>query len=143
VKAATVQDATRPAPPEAPPSACPGPRRQGLSSETWAWLFMRLSGLVLVIMALLHFGITHILNDVVETDFDFLAQRWANPLWRVFDWVLLALALLHGLVGVRTIIDDYVRRTVLRGMVKAVVYTVSLFLLAYGSLTIVGFQPMG
>lgn len=104
---------------------------------------MRLSGLVLVIMALLHFGITHIINDVVETDFDFLAQRWANPLWRVFDWVLLALALLHGLVGVRTIIDDYVRPTVLRGMVKAVVYTVSLFLLAYGSLTIVGFQPMG
>ncbi len=143
MKAVTVQSATHPALAEAPPSKGPRPRRQGLGSETWAWLFMRLSGLVLVIMALLHFGITHIINDVVETDFDFLAQRWANPLWRVFDWALLALALLHGLVGVRTIIDDYVRSTVPRGMVKVVVYAVSLFLLAYGSLTIVGFQPMG
>ena len=30
-------------------------------------------------------------------------------MWRLFDWTLLALALFHGLNGLRWIIDDYVR----------------------------------
>jgi succinate dehydrogenase / fumarate reductase, membrane anchor subunit len=53
-------------------------RRQGF--ETWSWFFMRVSGLVLLFLALLHFAITHILNDVTETDARFVAERWENPL---------------------------------------------------------------
>ncbi|MGH9164098.1 MAG: succinate dehydrogenase, partial [Acidimicrobiales bacterium] len=85
----------------------------------------------------LHFAITHILNDVTDTDARFVAQRWDNPLWRLFDWALLALALLHGLNGLRWIIDDYVRAPVARTATKAAVYSASLALFAYGTLTIV------
>src|SRR3712207_7659783 len=35
--------------------------------------------------------ITHYLNVPSETDFDFVAGRMANPLWRTFDWMLLIL----------------------------------------------------
>ncbi len=69
---------------------------------------MRVSGLILIFLALTHFAITHIVNDVVETDAEFVGERWDNPLWRLFDWALLALALLHGVNGVRWSIDDYV-----------------------------------
>ena len=115
-------------------------RRPRQSFETWSWLFMRVSGLALVFLALLHFSITHILNDVTDTDFDFVAERWANPLWRLFDWALLALALLHGLNGLRWVIDDYVRAPAGRAAIKAVVYSLSFGLFALGTLTIVTFE---
>ena len=122
------------------PTTNPASRRRSRPSfETWSWFFMRVSGLVLVFLALLHFAITHIINDVVETDAAFVAERWANPLWRLFDWLLLALALFHGLNGLRWSIDDYVRSTGRRTWVKAVVYTVSGVLFAYGTFSIVTF----
>ena len=124
-------------PPQAPPL------RPKQSFETWSWFFMRVSGLALVFLALLHFAITHITHDVADTGFDFIARRWDNPLWRAFDWLLLALALLHGLNGMRVVIDDYVRTPSRRVLVKATLYTVSGALFAYGSLTIFIFRPGG
>jgi succinate dehydrogenase / fumarate reductase membrane anchor subunit len=114
-------------------------RRPRHNFETWSWFFMRVSGLVLVFLALVHFALTHIVNDVVDTDAAFVAERWDNPLWRLFDWSLLALALLHGLNGVRWSIDDYVRSPAWRAGVKAVIYTGTAVLAAYGTFTIVTF----
>lgn len=111
-------------------------RRPRPNFEAWSWLFMRVSGLALVFLALAHFAITHIINDVAETDSGFVADRWANPLWRLFDWALLALALFHGLNGLRWIIDDYVSAPTRRTVVKAGTYSLSLALFAYGTLTI-------
>jgi succinate dehydrogenase / fumarate reductase membrane anchor subunit len=108
--------------------------------ETWSWFFMRVSGLLLLFLALTHFAVTHITNDVADTTSGFVAERWDNPLWRMFDWALLALALLHGLNGLRWIIDDYVRRPARRAVVKAVLYSVTLSLFAYGTFTIVTYS---
>jgi len=121
--------------------ADPGRRQRGRgrSFETWSWFFMRLSGLALVFLALVHFSITHIVNDVVSTDHAFVQRRWDNPLWRLFDWSLLALALLHGLNGLRWIIDDYVRRPRRRVVVKSLVFGVTAALFAWGTFTIVAF----
>ena len=122
---------------DAPPPAASTPRAR--SWETRSWLFMRLSGLVLVFLALIHFAVTHILNDVVDTDYDFVAHRWENPLWRLFDWALLALALAHGLNGLRWIVDDYVRGPRARVAVKAVLFGLSGLLFVAGTVTIVTF----
>lgn len=114
-------------------------RRPRQNFETWSWFFMRVSGLVLVFLALMHFAITHIINDVVETDAVFVADRWDNPLWRLFDLSLLVLSMFHGLNGVRWSIDDYIRSKAARAAVKAVLYTISGALLVYGTITIVTF----
>ena len=114
-------------------------RRPKQNFETWSWFFMRVSGLVLVFLALFHFALTHIINDVVETDAEFVGNRWDNPLWRLFDWTLLALALSHGLNGVRWSIDDYIRRPGARALVKGVLYTGTAVLFAFGTFTIVTF----
>ena len=116
-----------------------GRPRRGRSFETWSWFFMRLSGLALVFLALLHFAITHIVNDVVDTDYDFVANRWDNPLWRLFDWSLLALALLHGLNGMRWITEDYLRRPGTRAAVQGVLYALSAALFLWGTFTILAF----
>jgi len=100
---------------------------------------MRLSGLALVLLALVHFTITHIVNDVVRTDYDFVAERWHNPAWRVFDWLLLVLALTHGANGLRWIVDDYVRRPGRRKAALALVYGLTGALVVLGTLTILAF----
>ena len=109
------------------------------SAEAKSWAFMRLSGLLLLFFALVHFAITHIVNDVVETDYDFVAERWHNPAWRVFDWMLLVLALSHGVNGLRWIVDDYVREPGRRRVVKGVLYGLTGVLVVVGTLTILAF----
>ncbi len=116
-----------------------GEVRRRRSFETWSWFFMRLSGLALVFLALIHFTITHIANDVVTTNHAFVAERWDNPLWRLFDWSLLALALAHGLTGIRRIIDDYVHRPTTRWITTVSLFGVSGALFAWGTFTIVSF----
>ncbi|HUR18729.1 MAG TPA: succinate dehydrogenase hydrophobic membrane anchor subunit [Acidimicrobiales bacterium] len=115
-------------------------RRPRQNYESWSWIFMRLTGLVLLFLALTHFAITHIVNDVVDTDAAFVGRRWSNPLWRVFDWALLALALSHGLNGLRWIVEDYVHGPGRRAATKTILYSLSLGLLAYGTFTIVTFS---
>ena len=120
---------------QAPPDRPAGRR----SAEAWSWAFMRLSGLALVFLALVHFAITHVINDVVETDYDFVAERWHNPAWRLFDWALLVLALAHGVNGLRWIVDDYVRAPGPRAVVQTVLYGLSAALFLWGTFTIVAF----
>ncbi len=112
-------------------------RRPRQNFETWSWFFMRVSGLVLLFLALIHFSITHIINDVVETDSVFVSTRWDNPLWRLFDWSLLALGLAHGVNGVRWSVDDYVRSDRARALTKAVLYTTTGALGLYGTITVI------
>ncbi|MBI4529908.1 MAG: succinate dehydrogenase, hydrophobic membrane anchor protein, partial [Candidatus Latescibacteria bacterium] len=76
--------------------------------EVYAWLFMRVSGVVLLFMALGHLTVMHLLNSVEEIDYDFVAARFATPFWRSYDFVMLVLALLHGINGARTVLEDYV-----------------------------------
>ena len=109
------------------------------SAEAWSWAFMRLSGLALVFLALIHFAVTHIVNDVVDTNYDFVLERWHNPAWRFFDWLLLVLALGHGVNGLRWIVDDYVRRPGRRRAVMGLLYGLTGVLVVLGTLTILAF----
>src|SRR5262245_39903591 len=75
--------------------------------ELFAWIFMRVSGLLLLFLALGHLAVMHLINNVDNIDYAFVAARFATPFWRTYDWLMLVLALLHGLNGLRVIIDDY------------------------------------
>lgn len=116
-------------------------RRPRQNFETWSWFFMRVSGLVLLFLALVHFAIMHLVNDVTHTNAQFVSHRWNNPLWRIFDWLLLALGLLHGVNGLRMITDDYVRSPGWRAVTKASLYSVTFAMVAYGTFAIVSFTP--
>lgn len=109
--------------------------------ELYAWLFMRVSGILLLFLALGHLAIMHLINSVDTINFDFVAARWANPLWRLYDWLLLMLALVHGSNGVRVMVDDYVRRPALRVLGVVVVWGLTVFFLIVGSMAILLFQP--
>jgi len=122
-------------------SAAGGRPRPESGLELYAWLFMRVSGVLLLLLALGHLVIMHLIHNVGEIDTAFVAARWGNPLWRLYDWLLLTLALVHGCNGLRVIVDDYVRRPGLRMLSQVVLYTLAIFLLMVGTLIILLFQP--
>ncbi len=79
--------------------------------EIYVWLFMRISGAALIILALLHMYILHFTVGVEAITFQTVVQRWADPatgwFWRTYDFFLLVLAFTHGMLGVRYVIQDY------------------------------------
>jgi succinate dehydrogenase / fumarate reductase membrane anchor subunit len=109
--------------------------------ELSAWIFMRISGVVLVLMALGHLVIMHIINNVDIIDYDFVVARWASPFWRAYDLILLLLALLHGVNGARTVLDDYVHSPVKRRYSFGILYILGILLTIAGTITVIAFQP--
>ena len=84
--------------------------------ERMAWLFMRYSGLALVFLALSHWGLQHIINSVHDLTLQSTIGRWGVVgqqadftiwFWRAYYAVLLGLAMLHGLNGLRQVAYDY------------------------------------
>ena len=116
------------------------PRPQG-GIDLLAWIFMRVSGVVLLLMVLLHLAIMHIINNIEVINYHFVAERYATPFWRTFDLVMLWLAFIHGLNGARVMIDDYVSSRGWRMVSLASLYVLGFIFLALGSLVILTFNP--
>jgi len=111
--------------------------------ELYAWLFMRVSGVALLVMALLHLAIMHVINNIEVINYQFVARRYLTPFWRTYDLVMLWLALLHGMNGVRTLVDDYVGPRGWRVISLASLYVLAFIFLAIGSMVILTFHPAG
>jgi succinate dehydrogenase / fumarate reductase membrane anchor subunit len=112
--------------------------------ELFAWFFMRISGLILVFLALGHLFITHILNNVETINYYFVATRWANPktgvFWRLWDLAMINLAMLHGFNGLRQVLDEYVIRPGRRVAVHTLIWTFTIALMGLGTYAILMFQ---
>ncbi len=108
-------------------SSAPAPTANAF--EKLAWSFMRISGILLVFLALTHLFIMHIERDITEVTGEFVANRFrANPIWIANDLLMLFLAWLHGLNGVRIVLTDYMRRGAAR---RWVLYAIGAFGLAW------------
>jgi succinate dehydrogenase / fumarate reductase membrane anchor subunit len=108
------------------------------------WYFMRISGLLLVILSLGHLFIMHIINNVEKVNYAFVANRWADPetgvLWRLYDLALLSLAVVHGFNGLREILYEYITRPSRRILASTLIWGAAIFLVVIGSYAILLFQ---
>jgi succinate dehydrogenase / fumarate reductase, membrane anchor subunit len=132
--------------PEAPlPHAKPvgaGRGRPVGGFELWAWLFMRISGLVLLFLAVGHVLIMHVFEEGVDrVDFAFIQLRWASLFWKTWDWLMLVLALLHGVNGLRMILLDSVRPAGARRAINGFFVVLGAALMALGTIIVVTFDP--
>jgi succinate dehydrogenase / fumarate reductase membrane anchor subunit len=125
------------------PRSAPQRRVRGrTNTELYAWLFMRVSGVLLLVLVLGHLFIMNILDGGVQRlNFGFVAGRWSSPFWQVWDLLMLWLAQIHGTNGLRTIIHDYTRRDRTRLWLKMSLYTASALVIALGTLVIFTFDP--
>jgi succinate dehydrogenase / fumarate reductase membrane anchor subunit len=112
--------------------------------ELWWWYFMRISGLLLVFLALGHLFITHILNNVENINYAFVAGRWADPktgvLWRLWDLTMINLAVLHGFNGLRQVLYEYILRPSRRVVAATVIWGLAVGLIAIGTYAILLFR---
>ena len=109
--------------------------------EVFSWFFMRVSGLILILLALYHLIWWNLVIGVEHLDSQVVIERWRNPLWRVFNVALVTFAILHGLNGARYSIEDYVPRGGWQVAVKAIVYTILFATLAVGTFALLTFDP--
>ena len=120
----------------------PSGNRAKTNFELYAWVFMRLSGLALIVLVLGHLLIMNILDGGVQRiNFAFVAGRWSSPFWRTWDLLMLWLAELHGTNGLRTVINDYAERAQSRFWLKMLLYASATLVLTLGTVVIFTFDP--
>lgn len=125
------------------PSRAARPRPGEPGFERWMWYFTRISGLLLVLLAMGHMLIMHVLVPLTgqQISFAFVTGRWGSPFWRIYDLLLLVLALVHGVNGARIIIGDYVERGGLRSLLFGILLAITIVWLLLGIFVIVAFDP--
>ncbi|MCP4425096.1 MAG: succinate dehydrogenase [Chloroflexi bacterium] len=102
--------------------------------ERFAFLFMRLSGVALLLLAVGHMMIQHVVNDVHDLDVAFVVQQWSSWTQRIIDMLLLFFALSHGINGLRNVLEDYVHgASAVKALntVMAIFWIVSLIVAGY------------
>ncbi|MGG5171924.1 succinate dehydrogenase hydrophobic membrane anchor subunit [Pseudarthrobacter sp. J1738] len=120
--------------------------RRGVGSkgnfEMFAWLFMRLSGVLLVVLIFGHLFVNLMVGEGIHAiNFGFVAGKWADPFWQFWDLAMLWLAMLHGTNGVRTIINDYAEKDATRIWLKTIVFAAAAIIIILGTLVIFTFDP--
>ena len=110
--------------------------------ELWSWVFMRGSGILLLVLVFGHLFVNLMLGQGIHAiDFAFVGQKWSNPFWQVWDMLMLWLAELHGFNGVRTIINDYTEKDSTRWVLKGLLVASALLVMVLGTLVIFTFNP--
>jgi succinate dehydrogenase / fumarate reductase cytochrome b subunit len=102
----------------------------GSRIERFWWTFMRVSGVIIIPLVFGHLAMMHIIQGVFDitaaghnvvgttaanatgTSVEFVADRWGFLLagvavWRVYDFGLIALVVVHGFNGLRLVLTDY------------------------------------
>ncbi len=110
----------------------------GRTFDTLMWQFMRISGAALIPLALGHLAIMHLMNNVNVMNTCFVAIRWANLTWRIYDAALLGFAMIHGLNGVRYSVDDYIHNPTLNSVLRWAIVVVGLVVFLAGAIALVG-----
>ena len=124
-----------------PGSAEPRKRRR-FNLEKWGWMYMRFSGIILVVLIFGHLFVNLVAGDGVKAiDFAFVAGKLANPFWIVWDLLLLWLALIHGSNGMRTLVNDYAYNRKLRLVLLTAIGVSTAALLILGTLVLTTFDP--
>lgn len=117
-------------------------KRRGFNLEKWGWIYMRASGVILAVLIFGHLFVNLVAGEGVKAiDFAFVAGKWADPFWVVWDTLLLWLALIHGANGMRTVVNDYATKPGLRKVLHALILVSTAVLLLLGTLVIYTFDP--
>ena len=127
---------------DSPRAPITSPRARRVNWEKWGWVYMRVSGVILTVLIFAHLFVNLFSGTGVKAiDFAFVAGKWADPFWVVWDTLLLWLALIHGANGMRTIVNDYANNRTVRNIMLGAIAASTIVLLTLGTLVIYTFDP--
>jgi len=116
--------------------------KRGLNWEKWGWIYMRVSGVLLVVLIFGHLFVNLMMGEgISQIDFGFVAGKLSDPFWQWYDFFLLTLALIHGTNGMRTIVNDYVAKASVRRILHTALVASTGVLLVLGTLVLFTFDP--
>jgi succinate dehydrogenase / fumarate reductase membrane anchor subunit len=110
--------------------------RAALQPRLATFLVMRATAVVLAVLVLGHFAVTHLVTDVAATDSSFVLRRWSSALWLSWDWTMLAATLAHAGCGLWLVIDELASTVRARRVLHGSVVVASAVLLAVGTTAI-------
>lgn len=109
------------------------PRPTGSGRELTYWLLTRYSAVALFVLALAHFSMTHFVFDPAEQTAEWITQmRWNSLALRLLDWSMLLIVLIHSFLGMRTVVQDYLKGTA-QHVVQTLLWILAAALVVLGS----------
>jgi len=119
------------------------PRPQSGGFELFVWYYMRLSGVALFVLALIHFSVMHFIFDPSQENAQWIFDtRWNSVLLRTFDWLLLMMVVSHGFLGIRTVTMDYLKGGT-RTLALMVLYLLGIVIFVMGTSVVLAVQMPG
>jgi len=106
--------------------------------EAVAWKWMRYSAILLIPLVWIHVILQDVIVGVHQMDLSYVALRWANMGWRVFDVLLLGFAFAHGVNGLRQVLNDFILSLRARQVVSWVLFFFWLIVTVIGAIAIIG-----
>jgi succinate dehydrogenase / fumarate reductase membrane anchor subunit len=110
-------------------------------SGSGQWLMQRVSAVLLVGMAGLHFALQHFTTDAVSTGLT-VAARLNSPYWQAFYVAFILLAMYHGVNGLIGIIRDYDPPRRLRFAAETGLWVLAAFFVILGIRNVVSPVPV-
>lgn len=109
--------------------------------ERYAFLYMRLSGIALLLLAIGHMLLQHILRDVHSLTLQAVQDIWRSWGWRAYDLLLLLFAIVHGFNGLRQVIEDYVHDQRIIRVTNAILLGLVIVTILWSAVAIFNFNP--
>ncbi|HSQ27015.1 MAG TPA: hypothetical protein VLM80_07805 [Anaerolineales bacterium] len=121
----------------------------GFSFEYLMWIFTRISGIILIILAVVGISAAFIMgartqmdvgtlmrwtffpnpNHVISSDIPDVTLGWATAYWQIMQMLVIFFAGTHGINGIRMVIEDYIGASWLRIFLRGLLFLIWLFML--------------
>jgi len=113
--------------------------QRGINLDYLMWLFTRISGLGIVLLALIGLGTAMYMgarlqmdlptvlrwtffpnpNHVINSNVPDVTLGWANAFWQIMQFLIIFFAFTHAANGLRMIAEDYIGHTFWQPLVRA------------------------
>lgn len=121
----------------------------GFSFEYLMWIFTRISGLGMFLLAFIGITAAFVMgartqmdlptllrwtffpnpNHVVNSNIPDVTLGWANAYWQVMQMLLAFFGITHGFNGLRVVIEDYFGASIFRTFLRGLIFLLWLFML--------------
>ena len=132
--------------------------QRGINLDYLMWLFTRISGLGIVLLALIglvsamylgarmQMDLPTVLrwtflpnpNHVVNSNVPDVTIGWANAFWQIMQYLIIFFAFTHAANGIRMITEDYIGHSFLQPFVRALIALLWIGMLIVGIYVILG-----
>ena len=132
--------------------------QRGINLDYLMWLFTRISGVGIVVLALIGLGAAMYMgarlqmdlptvlrwtffpnpNHVVNSNVPDVTLGWANAFWQIMQFLIIVFAFTHAANGLRMIVEDYVGHTFWQPFIRALFALLLIGMVIVGIYVVIG-----